>query len=158
MLLEADLPSLTIRISGLCLPTSNEMRRKYRCPKAYRSLRKKIGLAFGLALLDARRCGLWDGKVIEECCILVERHQDGNRAPDWDGLYGGVKPLLDVMQPPSKSMRNGQGLIRNDNPRHLRYLAVHPILKSDTGVVVKIYLPDRYEQFQDEIIKQIWRR
>lgn len=49
--------------------------------------------------------------------ITIERHSAGS--PDVDGLYGGLKPLLDVLQPRSKRCPNGLGIIANDSPRAL---------------------------------------
>ncbi|WP_444919343.1 hypothetical protein ACJJID_00130 (plasmid) [Microbulbifer sp. CnH-101-G] len=46
--------------------------------------------------------------------------------PDWDGLYGGLKPLLDTFV--VRTMRNphGLGLIDDDNPRCVVSLNARP--------------------------------
>jgi hypothetical protein len=47
--------------------------------------------------------------------ILVERY--GERDVDFDGLIGGLKPLLDVLQPFHAKVRpNGLGIIASDAP------------------------------------------
>lgn len=57
---------------------------------------------------------------IERCTVTVERQS--TRAPDADGLYGGLKPLLDALQPCSKRHPYGLGLILDDGPRCLLVL------------------------------------
>lgn len=65
--------------------------------------------------------------------IYIERHSPN--LPDWDGLYGGMKPLLDVLtsigRKNTKGSRNqpfGLGFIADDNPRSLLDLTCRPRL------------------------------
>lgn len=53
------------------------------------------------------------GKPIKKCQVTVLR--ESTKRPDRDGLYGGLKPLLDILQPPSKRHPLGLGIISNDN-------------------------------------------
>ena len=49
--------------------------------------------------------------------VLIERFS--RALPDDDGLVGGCKPLLDVLQPASKRHPYGLGIIAGDDPVHL---------------------------------------
>lgn len=57
--------------------------------------------------------------------IIVTRYSP--KIPDKDGLYGGVKPLIDCLCPLSSSHPNGMGFIEDDNPISLNQI-VHPYL------------------------------
>lgn len=46
----------------------------------------------------------------------VEIVRGSSQLPDWDGLYGGLKPLLDSFVKPSQRNPHGLGLIEDDNP------------------------------------------
>lgn len=46
--------------------------------------------------------------------VTVERRSIGT--PDFDGVVGGMKALLDVLQPVSKRHPTGLGFIANDSP------------------------------------------
>ena len=54
---------------------------------------------------------------LERVRIEVVRHSP--RAPDLDGLYGGLKPLLDALVPRSPRHPHGLGVIADDGPAHL---------------------------------------
>lgn len=62
---------------------------------------------------------------IKKCLIVVKRFSAN--LPDWDGLYGGVKPLLDCLNRPSKSNPSGLGIIWDDSPRNLIDLKCIPV-------------------------------
>lgn len=51
---------------------------------------------------------------LTRCRVLIERYS--TQAPDKDNLYGGMKPLLDVLQPASKRHPQGLGFILDDSP------------------------------------------
>jgi hypothetical protein len=88
--------------------TLNDLRRMH-----YRTYAKyRANLAFEVfALTTGRR----PASPMPRASIVVERH--GEREVDWDGLYGGIKPLLDVLQPFHVTGRpNGVGIIANDSP------------------------------------------
>jgi hypothetical protein len=70
--------------------------------------------------------------------LVVERHSAGR--PDVDGLYGGLKPLLDVLQPYSKRCPNGLGIIANDAPGALELKLLTVICPPGQGkTVVEIH-------------------
>jgi len=50
---------------------------------------------------------------IAKCRITIERFS--TQKPDRDGLYGGLKPILDALQPASKRHPYGLGFIVDDN-------------------------------------------
>lgn len=61
---------------------------------------------------------------LERCIIHVDRYS--SRAPDWDGLYGGLKALIDALVVSSARNPHGLGIIRDDGPEHvLRLTAQH---------------------------------
>ncbi|GAC1601575.1 MAG: hypothetical protein NVS3B2_04580 [Ramlibacter sp.] len=53
--------------------------------------------------------------------VTVERI--GKAEPDADGLGVSSKFLLDVLQPLSKRHPSGLGIIHEDNPKHLEFVA-----------------------------------
>ena len=69
------------------------------------------------------------GKPFQLCRIAVTRVS--LNLPDWDGLYGGLKPLLDTLVPYSKRNPHGLGLIADDNPRVIVDLQARPALTKD---------------------------
>lgn len=58
--------------------------------------------------------GKWTGDPIKDCSIYIERH--GSRLVDWDGVYGGLKPLLDALVKNTKTNPHGLGIIEDDSP------------------------------------------
>lgn len=72
-------------------------------------------------------------RPFEHCTIEVER--GSSQLPDWDGLYGGLKPLLDVLCARGNVKNNGGvahpyglGFIADDNPRCVIRLNALPVL------------------------------
>ena len=84
---------------------------------------------------------------IEECVIVIERHSSG--LPDWDGLYGGMKPLLDCMVRKTDKNPHGLGIIEDDNPHVVKMLQCVPKkAKQKQGKTnVRIYTGEQAEQF-----------
>ena len=64
-------------------------------------------------------------RALEFCQIQVWRHC--LQLPDWDALYGGVKPLLDCLVVCTKRNPHGLGFIRDDSPTVIRELIVLPV-------------------------------
>lgn len=94
-------------------PTLNEWQRMHWAK------RKRVGQSIAWAILSEhpqRR------DPIKRCYIRVER--TSTQAPDIDGLVGGMKPLLDALQPASKRHPYGLGLIADDGPKCLLSLSV----------------------------------
>lgn len=54
------------------------------------------------------------GEPIRRCTITV--HRWSSKRADWDGFYGGLKPVLDALVVPTENNPHGQGLIVDDNP------------------------------------------
>lgn len=50
---------------------------------------------------------------ISRCVITIERFS--TQQPDIDGFYGGLKPILDALQPMSRRHPYGLGYIVDDN-------------------------------------------
>lgn len=73
--------------------------------------RKRVGEQIAWLL---RAAGVKAGQPIKQCRIRIERVS--TQAPDMDGLYGGLKPLLDALQPHGKSHPYGLGIIADDGP------------------------------------------
>lgn len=64
-------------------------------------------------------------KPIKKCTMHVKRYS--SRTPDWDNLYGGLKPLLDAMVVPTSRNPNGIGIIEDDNPDIITGLIATPL-------------------------------
>jgi len=62
---------------------------------------------------------------IARCVITIERYS--TQKPDRDGRYGGVKPILDALQPASKRHPYGLGFIVDDNDECVTDLKVNHI-------------------------------
>lgn len=89
-------------------PTLNEWQR------LHWSKRRKLGKLIASAINEAR---LPPPTPIARCVITVER--TSTQEPDKDGLYGGLKPLLDALQPASTRHPYGLGFIADDGHRCL---------------------------------------
>lgn len=84
--------------------------------------RKRVAERFGWLVRQAYR---HEGDPIEHCMIHVERHSAG--LPDWDGLHGGLKPILDCLVVRTKTNPHGQGIIVDDNPNVIKKLTAEPV-------------------------------
>jgi len=62
---------------------------------------------------------------MESCIIEVVRYSTG--LPDWDGLYGGLKLLLDCLVVKTDRNPSGLGFIVDDNPMVLKMLTARPV-------------------------------
>jgi len=65
-----------------------------------------------MALLVMEAMGSQRWIPVQRCVLIFERHSWGNRRRDWDGLFGGMKGLLDALTSTHKS---GVGLIADDS-------------------------------------------
>ena len=65
-----------------------------------------------MALLIMEAVGPRSRKAIKKCVLIIERHSWGERRRDWDGLFGGMKGLIDAMTATHKS---GVRLIEDDS-------------------------------------------
>lgn len=65
------------------------------------------------------------GEPIGQCEVEVYRYSSGT--PDWDGLYGGLKPLLDCLVVRTKRNPHGLGLIEDDCPSVIKTLTARPM-------------------------------
>ena len=63
-------------------------------------------------------------KPWDKWSILVER--ESTKAPDPGAIWGGAKPIPDVLQPVSKKHPRGLGIVREDSPDSLiAYAELH---------------------------------
>lgn len=62
---------------------------------------------------------------LDRCEIHVRRGSPG--LPDWDGIYGGLKPALDCLVAKTKRNPHGLGIILDDNPRCVLKLTAEPV-------------------------------
>ena len=90
------------------MPTLNEWQR------LHWAKRRRLGKLIASAINQSR---LAPPAPIARCVITVER--TSTQEPDKDGLYGGLKPLLDALQPASKRHPYGLGFIEDDGHRCL---------------------------------------
>jgi len=115
----------------IATPTLNEWQRMH--------FRERARTGQNLAWLIRSVVGPIPKHPIESCVIEIERHS--SRLPDWDGLYGGLKPLLDAMVVCSKRNPHGLGIIRDDNPKVIERLTANPVLSREKKTVVRILSP-----------------
>jgi Holliday junction resolvase RusA-like endonuclease len=73
---------------------------------------------------------------LTRCRVLIERYS--TQKPDKDNLYGGMKPLLDVLQPVSKRHPQGLGFFVDDSEacidltvRHVKGTAKRTVVTID---------------------------
>jgi hypothetical protein len=78
-------------------------------------------------------------RPLKQCVIHVER--ESTREPDFDGMVGGLKPLLDALQPASKRHPLGLGIIADDSPRCLLHLTVRHLAGKGSRTIVRIEEP-----------------
>jgi hypothetical protein len=71
------------------------------------------------------KVGRWNKPPIQSCVIYIERHS--SMLPDWDGLYGGLKPLLDALVKNTPRNPKGLGNYRGRQP------ALHQAIDRDTA-------------------------
>ncbi len=69
--------------------------------------------------------GLEPAEPMAACHIEVVRWSV--QLPDWDGLYGGLKPYLDCLVRRTDRNPHGLGIIEDDNPLVIRSLMAEPI-------------------------------
>lgn len=85
--------------------------------------RKKLGQEMAWAIIGAGV--VKPAAPLPRCRILVERTSP--QEPDVDGLYGGLKPLLDALQPRSDRHPYGLGLIADDSRKCIVQLDVQHV-------------------------------
>lgn len=76
---------------------------------------------------------------LARCHVTVERRSV--QLPDWDGLYGGLKPLLDCLVERSQRNPHGLGWIVDDAPTCILSLTAMPVRVSrrvEAGTLVVI--------------------
>lgn len=79
-----------------------------------------------MAILIRASVGTIPRQPITRCTVHIERHSAG--LPDWDGLYGGLKALLDCLVMRSTRNPHGLGIIRDDNPQVILDLKAVPVI------------------------------
>ncbi len=91
---------------------------------------KRRRLTEWFSWLIRQNLGYTPKQPIQHCIVIIERHSVG--LPDWDGLYGGLKPALDCLVRCSKVNPHGLGIIEDDNPNVIQSLQAIPC-KSKRG-------------------------
>jgi hypothetical protein len=81
-------------------------------------------------------------KPLQRAWIHVERHNP-KPFPDYDGLIGGLKPLLDVLTCPRLRHPHGLGFIVDDSQQFLERLTAEskPASRGKGLTIVRIYRP-----------------
>lgn len=89
--------------------------------------------------------GQWNREPIQSCCIYIERYS--THTPDWDGLYGGLKPLLDALVKNTPRNPHGLGIIEDDSPTVVRKLIAVPMKgrRNAQKTTVRILVDDEEE-------------
>ena len=72
----------------------------------------------------------------------IEVYRYSTQYPDWDGLLGGLKPLLDCLVMRTKRNPHGLGVVRDDSPKHLMCPAVYPVIGTPSGGLTRIFLQE----------------
>ncbi len=75
---------------------------------------KRGRVAKGFAWMVREALGPITVDPMQKCKVTITRHSAGS--PDTDGLYGGLKPLLDCFVVCTKRNPHGLGIIQDDNP------------------------------------------
>jgi len=79
-----------------------------------------------LAWSIRKAAGRRKAKPLNKCIVSVLRYS--SQLPDWDGLYGGLKPLLDCLVVRTKTNPHGLGFIKDDNPNVIIALSATPYI------------------------------
>lgn len=119
------------------LPTYNASLRKHW------GARRRFTDSLGWLLLAAWPKSSRPAEPMQYVDVVVRRHS--TREPDPDGFDSCAKPLMDVLQPPSKRHPYGQGVIINDDPRHARVRVehVHSKLQQTDVIITQVNEPFR---------------
>lgn len=119
-------------------PLNNELKGINRF--VYRKLRKQIAWEIKAELLASG----WHSSMgpMAAARVRIERYTHGSKRVDKDNLYGGVKPILDALQPYHEKIRpQGLGVIGDDRPPHLVELVVEarqcPAGKGYTIIIIE---------------------
>jgi len=74
--------------------------------------RKQRGHTVELAWMVREAVGPRSTEPVKRCVLIIERHSWGQRRRDWDGLFGGMKGLIDAL---TATHQSGVGLIEDDS-------------------------------------------
>ncbi|WP_160153325.1 hypothetical protein [Microbulbifer sp. ALW1] len=114
-----------MRTIEFTLPQASPLLNQIRgmAPKAYMAMRRDLAnVVYGALVQSGQRRPAMPFSRVH---IEIVRGNSGS-LPDWDGLYGGLKPLLDTFVPPSRRHPHGLGLIEDDNPKCVVSLNARP--------------------------------
>lgn len=76
-------------------------------------------------------------RPLKRCSIEIER--ESTQAPDIDGMVGGLKPLLDALQPHSRRHPHGLGIIADDSPKCVTGLSVRHVAGKGQRTTIRIH-------------------
>lgn len=99
--------------------------------------RRRIGQDIALWILARLPRAQHPERPIKRCRIEVER--ESTQEPDRDGLIGGLKPLLDALQPRSKRHPHGMGIIADDSPKCVTDLQARHVAGKGRRTVIRIH-------------------
>lgn len=121
-------------------PTLNDMLRD-----AWRKYQKR---QWQRSAAEALKYGNWGALQevkqhfpLRKCRIVICRYERGGGL-DPDNLYASVKPLMDILQPVSRSNKYGLGIIADDSSKVVRDLVVKSLgitSEDRRGTVISIY-------------------
>jgi Holliday junction resolvase RusA-like endonuclease len=95
--------------------------------------RRKVASALASAVWTACRP---PKTPLARCKVLIER--TSTQEPDRDNLYGGVKPLMDALQPASRRHPHGLGFIVDDGPACVAEMVVRHVPGKAKRTIVTI--------------------
>lgn len=98
--------------------------------------RKRIARDIAWAIRAHMPANLYPNQPIKRCRITVDR--ESTKEPDMDNLIGGLKPLIDALQPASKRHPLGLGIIADDSPRCLLLLTARHMAGKGQRTIVTI--------------------
>lgn len=112
--------SLAFTLAGYAYPLLNEVLRMHW------SERRRHMRALSWRVYEALRLdGAWGAKPLARVTVRITRASHG-QLPDWDGLYGGAKHLMDTLVVATQVNPWGLGVIVDDNPGAVVNLAICP--------------------------------
>jgi len=93
---------------------------------------------------------------VQSCVILIERRTRSGPRPDWDGLYGALKPILDCLVMPTRRNPHGLGVIADDSPDVVRWLGVIPG-RGPTSTVIDILPAGDLRAVMERVVQAVER-
>lgn len=123
-----------IELRGYVPPTLNRMLRQHWSRRRTEGFR--VAWLVRAALAESGQA--LPAQPLARARVMIERAAPGH-AVDPDGLVGGCKGLLDVLQPATPKRRYGLGLIQDDSPRHIDLIvSQRSVPREEAGTTITI--------------------